>query len=46
MSTFIDPRLQAAITPFWPGLTVLGSHIGGSMVTGEGSPVSLSLIHI
>jgi len=42
MSFFIDPRLQAAIEPFWPGLTVLGSHIGGIMVTGDGTPVSIN----
>ena len=41
MQTFIDPRLQIALEPFWPGLTTLGSHIGGTMVAGTGAPVTI-----
>lgn len=41
MSHFIDPRLQAALQPFWPGLSTLGSHIDGAMIVGSGAPVSI-----
>ena len=41
MTDFIDPRLKAALAPFWPGLTTLGSHVGGGMVPGTGAPVAI-----
>jgi acyl-CoA reductase-like NAD-dependent aldehyde dehydrogenase len=42
MAHFIADRLAQALTPFWPGLTIIGSHIGGSLLTGSGETVSVT----
>jgi aldehyde dehydrogenase (NAD+) len=42
MTVFIDPQLQVLAQPFWPNLAVLGSHIDGVMVPGEGTPIAVA----
>jgi aldehyde dehydrogenase (NAD+) len=42
MAHFIDPRLKDALSPFWPKLTVIGSHVSGAMVTGTGETVTVT----
>jgi aldehyde dehydrogenase (NAD+) len=42
MTHFIAPRLSEALTRFWPGLTVVGSHVDGAMIAGEGDTVSIT----
>ncbi|GGF56969.1 aldehyde dehydrogenase [Azorhizobium oxalatiphilum] len=41
MTSFIDPRLQQALAPFWPGLKTIGSWVGGEMLVGDGAPVEV-----
>jgi aldehyde dehydrogenase (NAD+) len=42
MTHFIDPRLRDALAPFWPNLEAVGSHVGGTMLPGEGDAVSVN----
>lgn len=42
MTHFIDPRLKDAISPFWPDLVTVGSHVGGVMMTGTGETVTVA----
>lgn len=42
MTIFIDPHLQALAQPFWPNLAMLGSHIDGVMVPGQGQAIAVA----
>ncbi|WP_315838415.1 aldehyde dehydrogenase family protein [Bradyrhizobium prioriisuperbiae] len=42
MTHFIDPRLKQALSPFWPNLDRVGSHVGGAMIAGEGAAVTIA----
>lgn len=42
MDGMIDPKVQAALAPFWPGLAQIGSHVDGEMLPGTGSAVSVN----
>lgn len=42
MTMLIDPRLLAALKPFWPDLREIGSHAGGAMIAGTGVPVEIA----
>jgi acyl-CoA reductase-like NAD-dependent aldehyde dehydrogenase len=37
----IEERLAQALAAFWPGLSVVGSHVGGAMVVGDGEMVDV-----
>lgn len=41
VTAFIDPRLQQALAPFWPGLKTIGSFVGGEMLVGDGPLVEV-----
>jgi hypothetical protein len=42
MTHFIDPRLKDALSPFWPNLAAIGSHVSGAMVLGTGETVMVT----
>ena len=42
MTHFIDPRLRAATLPFWPDVEIIGSHVGGDLVIGNGAKVTVN----
>jgi acyl-CoA reductase-like NAD-dependent aldehyde dehydrogenase len=42
MAYLINERLARALAPFWPGLSVIGSHIGGEMTSGGGEAVHVT----
>jgi acyl-CoA reductase-like NAD-dependent aldehyde dehydrogenase len=42
MTHFIDPHLKEALSPFWPNLAAIGSHVSGAIVLSTGKTVTVT----